>query len=206
MNHPGALFLWSDVHSPGDGCFPFLAISVCCNPFPLVYWYSNNLSFNYNNTSHLLPSHYFSSFHWQLLSWWCWIALRIPLGRNSPMHRHRLRAGCKAASWKRRLVSWWTPNWTQASNVSLWQKKPTASGHQVKRWHPYPLLSANKIHLECWVQCWTTRYNRDKATLQWVQKRTTKKIKGFVHLTYGKRLRAETDDLGLLKVGPYWRE
>lgn len=43
-------------------CFPFFATSVCCNPFPLVQWYSDNLSFNYSNTSPLFPSHYFSYF------------------------------------------------------------------------------------------------------------------------------------------------
>lgn len=93
VNHSGALFLWSDIHLPGDCCFPFLAISACCNPFPSAYWYSNNLSFNYRTQviySQVIISVLFK--HWQLLFCWYLIALWIPLGRNSPIHRHRLEA------------------------------------------------------------------------------------------------------------------
>jgi len=44
-------------------------------------------------------------------------------------------------------------------------------------------------HLEYCVQFWTSQYKRDMETLERVQQRTTKMIKGLEHLSYEGRQR-----------------
>jgi len=45
-----------------------------------------------------------------------------------------------------------------------------------------------RANLECWIQFWAHQYKRDMNTLERVQQRATKIIKGLEHLPYKERL------------------
>lgn len=100
----------------------------------------------------------------------------------------------KAALQRRTLGSQWRTSWTWASNASLQEKSPTASGTALLTgqggWSPP--LSIGETHLEYCAQFWAPPYKEDTGLLEWIQQSVTKIFKGVEHVAYKEWLRKLT--------------
>ena len=71
------------------------------------------------------------------------------------------------------------------NKLNMSQQCPLQSGlhseeccQQLKGDDPSPLLRPGETHLECWVQFWLPRYERNRDILEQIWQRATKVIKG----------------------------
>jgi len=120
----------------------------------------------------------------------------LHLGRNNPMHQHRLGADLlESSSVERDLVV--DDRLTMSQQCALVAKKANGILGCIRRSVAsrsreilLPFYSALvRPHLEYCIQFWALQFKKDEELLERVQQSATRMMRGLEHLSYEERLR-----------------